>query len=143
MGFSFVCLSNKIMHHDLLLQNVVLFQVMIQLLSQGPLRLSDLETSFLRCFGRPLHVQNYGFYSTGEMLEAAADLVLIQQGRLGSVLTLREHMLPRPLLRPFSPPRRTGPVKSALPTNDKSASKGPGIRAETPTISPGVLLRRW
>ncbi|XP_074490860.1 tudor domain-containing protein 5 isoform X1 [Sebastes fasciatus] len=106
------------------------------LLSQGPLRLSDLEASFLRCFGQQLRVHNYGFYSTGEMLEALADLILIQQGRLGSVLTLREHMLPRPLPMPTSSPRRTGPIKSQSPATDTSASKGPDTRTQTPVTLP-------
>ncbi|XP_035863414.1 tudor domain-containing protein 5 isoform X2 [Sander lucioperca] len=110
------------------------------LLSQGPLRLSDLETSFLRFFGHPLRVYNYGFYSTGEMLEAVADLVVIQQSRVGSVLTLRRHMLPRPLLRPTSLPRRTGPVKSVSPRTVQSASKGPDTRTQTPI--PPVLVKQ-
>ncbi|KAM7388052.1 hypothetical protein PAMP_024253 [Pampus punctatissimus] len=111
------------------------------LLCHGPVRLSDLEVSFLRCFGHPLRVHNYGFFSTGEMLEAAGDLVLIQQSRLGSVLTLKEDMLPSPLLTlsntpQSNTPQRTGPIKAVLPRIDKSDSKGPDTRAQTPTKPP-------
>ncbi|XP_076583183.1 tudor domain-containing protein 5 [Chaetodon auriga] len=105
------------------------------LLSLGPLRLADLEAGFLCCFGHPLRVHNYGFYSTVEMLEAAADMILVKQGRLGSVLILREHMLPRQL----SSFPRTAPIKSMTPTADQSASKGPGTRAQTPTAPPVIV----
>uniref|UniRef100_A0A665TMC5 Tudor domain-containing protein 5 n=1 Tax=Echeneis naucrates TaxID=173247 RepID=A0A665TMC5_ECHNA len=96
------------------------------LLSKGPLKLSELQTSFQRCFGHPLRVHNYGFYSAIEMLEAAADMIYVHQGRLGSVLVLRDHL-------PFQSPglsRKTGPIKPELPRTDKTASKVPDITTQ-------------
>nr|XP_046248036.1 tudor domain-containing protein 5 isoform X2 [Scatophagus argus]XP_046248037.1 tudor domain-containing protein 5 isoform X2 [Scatophagus argus] len=109
------------------------------LLSQGPLRLSDLEACFLRCFGHPLRAHNYGFYSTGEMLEAVADLVLIQQGRLGSVLSLREPLLPTLMWKPTSLPIRTRPIKSGWPRPDKAATKGPETKTQAPAKPPAEV----
>ncbi|XP_074523574.1 tudor domain-containing protein 5 [Halichoeres trimaculatus] len=106
------------------------------LLSQGPLRLSDLESSFLRCFGHPLRVHSYGFYCAGEMLEAAANLVVIHQTRLGSVLSLREHMIPRPLLTPPSLQRKSVPIQPEHHRTPKSAFKEPHLKVKSPTTSP-------
>ncbi|XP_067369799.1 tudor domain-containing protein 5 [Channa argus] len=105
------------------------------LLSQGPLRLCELETSFMRCFGHPLRVHDYGFYSTSEMLEAGADLVLIQQSRLGSLVTLRQHML----LRPLSLQRRTGLINPDWSRSVKPASRGQDARSHTPTAPPAEV----
>ncbi|CAB1324637.1 unnamed protein product [Coregonus sp. 'balchen'] len=60
-----------------------------QLLSQGAVGLSELETAFARHYGFPLRVTNYGFYSIAGMLLADADLVAVTQSRTGSLLPLR------------------------------------------------------
>lgn len=111
--------------------------VMLCPLFQGPLRLSDLEMRYLRHFGIPLRVRDFGFNSTRELLAAATDLFFIQQGQLGSMVNLREHMLPRPVLRPFNTHSRTGPIKPESLRTNKTACKGPDNRVLTPTESSG------
>lgn len=101
---------------------------------QGPLKLSDLEAGFLRCFCQPLRVHNYGFYSIVEMLKAVEDLVVIQQGKLGSVLILKEHVM---LQR--SRNTRTLHMKSELPKSLNSGPKVPDARTQTST-EPGDAL---
>ncbi|XP_072516625.1 tudor domain-containing protein 5 [Salminus brasiliensis] len=60
-----------------------------QVLSHGPVRLSELEARYTACFGRPLQVTRYGFFSIAEMLSAASDLLMVSQTRMGSQLILR------------------------------------------------------
>ncbi|XP_061636491.1 tudor domain-containing protein 5-like isoform X3 [Phyllopteryx taeniolatus] len=106
------------------------------LLSVGPMRLSELGASFLRCFGRTLRVHDFGFYSIGEMLEAAEDLVHIQQGMFGSILTLREQMLPRPFntQQNIGAPKTT--TKARVPTPTKSPdTTGRSVHKESTHVS--------
>ncbi|XP_005460402.1 tudor domain-containing protein 5 isoform X1 [Oreochromis niloticus] len=106
------------------------------LLSQGPIRLSDLEACFWRCFGRPLYIRSYGFYSTGEMLGAAADLVVISQSRFGSLVFLREHMIPRPLLKLPASTKRGGLIKPASLRTGSPDSERPDVKLQTPKTPP-------
>ncbi|KAJ3598928.1 hypothetical protein NHX12_032891 [Muraenolepis orangiensis] len=62
---------------------------MRQLLSQGPLRLSELESRFQKCFGQPLRFTDYGFYSLGDMLARVQDLS-IKYTRRGSIISLKQ-----------------------------------------------------
>uniref|UniRef100_A0A3B3BE58 Tudor domain-containing protein 5 n=1 Tax=Oryzias melastigma TaxID=30732 RepID=A0A3B3BE58_ORYME len=102
------------------------------LLSQGPVRLSDLQSCYCRCFGHPLNIHNYGFYSTGEMLEAVADLVCIQQSRFGSVLVLTEHLRHSQNWKPSGKPS-TGPKTSGLSPTMKAFSRVPDSQVIVPT----------
>ncbi|XP_064187405.1 tudor domain-containing protein 5 isoform X2 [Anguilla rostrata] len=86
-----------------------------QLLSQGPVSLSELEPCFARLFGRPLQVMHYGFYSIAEMLAAASDLVDIKQSRTGSLLMLRTPK--KPLVQTVSPALSPPP---SIPSADKA-----------------------
>lgn len=69
-----------------------------QLLSQGPLKLSELEQFYVLRFGRRLQPECYGYYSLAELLAASADLIAIEQSRSGSLLKLKTTIAPpRPL----------------------------------------------
>ncbi|CAB1314213.1 unnamed protein product [Coregonus sp. 'balchen'] len=97
-----------------------------QLLSQGAVGLSELETAFARRFGFPLRVNNYGFYSIVEMLAAAADLVAVTQSRMGSLLSLRGAGVASRM--------RTGPIKPLFPLK-QTFQTVPIVRPMTQTNS--------
>uniref|UniRef100_A0A3B4CW43 Tudor domain-containing protein 5 n=1 Tax=Pygocentrus nattereri TaxID=42514 RepID=A0A3B4CW43_PYGNA len=96
-----------------------------QLLSHGPVGLSELETRYAGRFGRPLQVMHYGFFSIAEMLAAASDLITVRQTRMGSQLILKAALTP---------------VKQ-MPTLAAAFSKKPAMISSSPTRPPGVLIK--
>ncbi|XP_077355949.1 tudor domain-containing protein 5-like isoform X2 [Festucalex cinctus] len=68
------------------------FRAQLQIiLCQGPVKLYDLSSCYLRCFRRPLNPHNFGFNTVREMLEAVADLVFVQPTNMGLILSLRRN----------------------------------------------------
>ncbi|KAL4634841.1 tudor domain-containing protein 5 isoform X1 [Arapaima gigas] len=92
-----------------------------QLLSQGPVLLSELESCFARCFGWPLSVTHYGFYSIAEMLATVSDIVTIKQSRMGSMIGLHSNVVPpKPTQTPL--PSKQKPAASAATFAHSSVS---------------------
>uniref|UniRef100_A0A4W4GCF1 Tudor domain-containing protein 5 n=1 Tax=Electrophorus electricus TaxID=8005 RepID=A0A4W4GCF1_ELEEL len=86
-----------------------------RLLLHGPVGLSELEARYTACFGRPLQVTHYGFYSIAEMLAAASDLIAVRQSRTGSQLILKVAVRHRPTPATMPP---TWPARiSEFPAN--------------------------
>uniref|UniRef100_A0A673V1N5 Tudor domain-containing protein 5 n=1 Tax=Suricata suricatta TaxID=37032 RepID=A0A673V1N5_SURSU len=60
------------------------------LLALSPVLLSDFEKAFVRRFGRSFQYSQYGFLSMFEVLNAASDVISVEQTRAGSLLMLRK-----------------------------------------------------
>uniref|UniRef100_A0A4W4GGE3 Tudor domain-containing protein 5 n=1 Tax=Electrophorus electricus TaxID=8005 RepID=A0A4W4GGE3_ELEEL len=101
-----------------------------RLLLHGPVGLSELEARYTACFGRPLQVTHYGFYSIAEMLAAASDLIAVRQSRTGSQLILKVAVRHRPTPATMPP---TWPARiSEFPANSGVliCPKGAAVRAQ-------------
>nr|XP_044992913.1 tudor domain-containing protein 5 isoform X2 [Jaculus jaculus] len=60
------------------------------LLALSPVLLSDFEKAFAKRFGRSFQYMQYGFLSMFEVLNAASDIISVEQTRAGSLLTLKK-----------------------------------------------------
>ncbi|KAM9378970.1 tudor domain-containing protein 5 [Phaethornis superciliosus] len=60
------------------------------LLSSSPLLLVDFDKAFFRRFGRTFQYKQYGFFSMFEVLKSMSDIIVIEQTRSGSLLTLKK-----------------------------------------------------
>ncbi|CAM4656885.1 unnamed protein product [Leuciscus chuanchicus] len=114
-----------------------------QLLSHGPVRLSELEYRYTVQFGKPLQITQYGFYSISEMLAAATDFIIMQQSRTGSQLLLKNPIVPlnqtenqmASLSKKLAPPLvvKQKPVGFSL-----KATSPPKRDQQSPPLSPAV-----
>ncbi|NXI94699.1 TDRD5 protein, partial [Psophia crepitans] len=60
------------------------------LLSSSPLLLLDFDKAFFRHFGRAFQYTQYGFLSMFEVLRSVSDIIVVEQTREGSLLTLKK-----------------------------------------------------
>lgn len=62
------------------------------LLALSPVLLSDFEKAFAKRFGRSFQYMQYGFLSMFEVLNAASDVISVEQTRAGSLLMLKKSL---------------------------------------------------
>ncbi|NXV43800.1 TDRD5 protein, partial [Uria aalge] len=62
------------------------------LLSSSPLMLLDFDKAFFRRFGRAFEYTQYGFFSMLEVLRSVSDIIVVEQTRAGSLLTLKKYL---------------------------------------------------
>ncbi|NXV13727.1 TDRD5 protein, partial [Cepphus grylle] len=62
------------------------------LLSSSPLMLLDFDKAFFRRFGRAFQYTRYGFFSMLEVLRSVSDIIVVEQTRAGSLLTLKKYL---------------------------------------------------
>ncbi|XP_062458282.1 tudor domain-containing protein 5 isoform X1 [Pezoporus occidentalis] len=62
------------------------------LLSSSPLLLLDFHNAFFRRFGRVFEYTQYGFFSMSEVLKSVSDIIVVEQTKAGSLLTLEKHL---------------------------------------------------
>nr|XP_009481742.1 PREDICTED: tudor domain-containing protein 5 [Pelecanus crispus] len=62
------------------------------LLSSSPLLLLDFDKAFFRRFGRAFQYTQYGFFSMFEVLRSVSDIIVVEQTRAGSLLTLKRYL---------------------------------------------------
>ncbi|NXV32191.1 TDRD5 protein, partial [Rissa tridactyla] len=62
------------------------------LLSSSPLMLLDFDKAFFRRFGRAFQYTQYGFFSMLEVLRSVSDIIVVEQTRAGSLLTLKKYL---------------------------------------------------
>ncbi|XP_062868852.1 tudor domain-containing protein 5 isoform X2 [Trichomycterus rosablanca] len=95
-----------------------------QLLTHGPVGLSELEARYAASFGRALQVTHYGFYSITELLGAASDFITVRQSRTGSLLFLKTE---------------NTPVKQMFPSTGASPKQSAGISGVLPSLEKSVI----
>ncbi|XP_069718177.1 tudor domain-containing protein 5 [Phaenicophaeus curvirostris] len=62
------------------------------LLSSSPLLLGNFERAYRRRFGRLFQYRRYGFVSMFQVLESVSDIIVVEQTKAGSLLTLRKYL---------------------------------------------------
>ncbi|XP_077082453.1 tudor domain-containing protein 5 isoform X2 [Siphateles boraxobius] len=109
-----------------------------QLLSHGPIRLSELECRYTAQFGKPLKITQYGFYSISEMLAAATDFIIMRQSRTGSQLLLKSSVMP--LKQTENRMQMTTPlvIKQKLAGFSPKATSPPKRDQQSSPLSPAV-----
>ncbi|XP_072769223.1 tudor domain-containing protein 5-like [Nerophis lumbriciformis] len=62
------------------------------LLSHGPIWVSDLQSCYQRHFGGPLRSFKFGYYTIDKLLESVSDMIYFQLNNMGAIITLRENV---------------------------------------------------
>ncbi|XP_042530613.1 tudor domain-containing protein 5 isoform X5 [Dipodomys spectabilis] len=113
------------------------------LLALSPVLLSDFEKAFVKRFGRSFQYVQYGFLSMFEVLNAASDIIAVEQTRAGSLLMLKKNMSEEkhrgwPAGKNFSQPFRMK-QQGAYPTGCPVA-KAPFLQPTSNMESPKQIL---